>query len=196
MRAPDPDYATLDEVLAHAWAMLTRGVNDRRHGFHHLTAATVALDGRPKARVVILRAVDPAARSIRFHTDSRSAKINELRVNPLISLNFYSETDRLQIRAEGRAVLHAQDETARAAWNASQRMSRKCYATKPPSGAALAERDGFRLPESDDEIEGGYANFVAVDVKIERLEWLFLRHEGHRRAAFDCVTGDGCWLAP
>ncbi|NBR79124.1 MAG: pyridoxamine 5'-phosphate oxidase, partial [Alphaproteobacteria bacterium] len=59
--------------------MLERGAADRRSAFHTPTVATIGLDGRPRLRTIVLRACDTANRSLRFHTDARSDKINELR---------------------------------------------------------------------------------------------------------------------
>jgi pyridoxamine 5'-phosphate oxidase len=195
-RAADPDLATLPEVLNAAWALLGRGVADRRHGFHHPCVATIDAENRPHGRIVILRGAHPATQTMRFHTDSRSDKCIDIAANPAISLTFYDTGDRIQLRVEGSARLHRDDAVAKAAWESSQRMSRACYATMPAPGSVLAERDAFSLPVEDAEIAAGYANFVAVVIAVERIEWLFLRHQGHRRARFDLKAGNAEWLSP
>jgi pyridoxamine 5'-phosphate oxidase len=74
MSAPIPSfYDDLDGTLAEAWRLISRGVADRRSPFHHPVVATIGGDGAPQARTVILRACDPAAQRLRFHTDARSA---------------------------------------------------------------------------------------------------------------------------
>ena len=55
-----PFFDDLDASLAHAWRLLTRGVNDRRSGFHTPAIVTVGLDGAPAMRTVVLRHVDEA----------------------------------------------------------------------------------------------------------------------------------------
>jgi pyridoxamine 5'-phosphate oxidase len=195
-RAPDIDFATLPEALDRIWALLGRGVADRRHGFHHPVIANVSEAGLPQSRVVVLRAADRQTASLRFHTDRRAAKCADLAARPAVSLTLYDEADRAQLRLDGVASLHAGDAIAALAWDSSQRMSRSCYATLPAPGSILAERDAFALPATDDAIAAGRENFVAVVIRLKRIEWLYLRAGGHRRAVFDLETGAADWLAP
>ena len=68
-------YNNLDGSLAHAWAMIGRGVADRRSAFHTPVVATVDETGAPSQRVMVLRAADSAARTLRLHTDQRFGKV-------------------------------------------------------------------------------------------------------------------------
>ena len=64
-----------------------------------MTLATATADGRPSARVVLLKLVDE--RGFGFFTDFRSRKAVELDENPLASLSFaWLELER-QVRIEG-----------------------------------------------------------------------------------------------
>jgi pyridoxine/pyridoxamine 5'-phosphate oxidase len=176
----------------------SRGVADRRSPFHSPMVATVGLDGRPRARVVILRGCSQSERRVRFHTDMRSAKAAELLQNPFIALTGYDHGAKIQIRLEGRASLHREDALADAAWEGSRPFSRICYGVAPGPGTRIGEGGAFALPAGDDEIAGGRAHFCAVQVAVESLEWLYLAHSGHRRARYtfagDAVTAT--WLAP
>jgi pyridoxamine 5'-phosphate oxidase len=67
-------YNDLGETRTQAWALLARGVADRRSPFHAPTVASLGLDGRPRARVVILRDCDGAAATLRFNTDRRTTR--------------------------------------------------------------------------------------------------------------------------
>jgi hypothetical protein len=45
----------------------------------------------------------------------------------------------------------------------------------------------------------GLTNFVAVEVVVSELEWLYLAHAGHRRALYTYQDGrlaQQTWLAP
>jgi pyridoxamine 5'-phosphate oxidase len=65
-----------------------------------MTLATATADGKPSARMVLLRGVDD--RGFVFFTNYTSRKANELDANPRAALVFYwAELDR-QIRVEGR----------------------------------------------------------------------------------------------
>lgn len=201
-RAPLPDwYDDLPGSLAAAWSALERGARDRRSPLHCACIGSIGPDGAPRQRVMILRDVDSQTRALRFHTDRRSDKIAEFCAHPRASLLFYDPPGKLQIRIEGEARLHAGDAVAEAAWQAAQRMSRVCYGIQPGSGAAIEAGGAFTLPDAADApaIEAGYAHFAVLMVRVRALEWLYLAHEGHRRARFEWGEGDAMkagWRAP
>jgi len=73
-----------------------------------MTLATATADGRPSARVVLLKLVDE--RGFGFFTDFRSRKAVELDENPLAALSFaWLELER-QVRVEGTASRMPRDE--------------------------------------------------------------------------------------
>lgn len=189
-------YDDLAETRIQAWALLARGVADRRSPFHAPTVASLGLDGRPRARVVILRGCDVAAHSVRFNTDRRTDKFAELNHDRRVSLTAYDAASNIQLRIEGTASLHTDDAVADAAWAASRSFSRICYGTDPAPGTALAAGGDFALPGDDADIAAGRANFSTVVIKAETLEWLYLAHSGHRRARFELATGEAMWLTP
>ncbi|CAN1520013.1 PPOX_FMN_cyano, PPOX class probable FMN-dependent enzyme, alr4036 family [Rhabdaerophilaceae bacterium] len=201
-REPVPSWADdLYGTLSAAWTLLARGAADRRSPCHHPVIATIGLDGRPRQRVMILRAVDVAQRTLRVHTDLRSDKISDLQHDPRVALLVYDPGAKAQIRLDGRASLHADGAVADAAWAGSQPMSKACYGTMPAPGSDIAQAGAFTLPFSHDPaaIATGRVNFAAVQIHAERLEWLYLAHEGHRRALFRW-DADGAmaarWLVP
>ena len=201
-RAPLPSWQDdLPGTLAACWSFLARGVVDRRSGFHHPVISSIGLDGAPRSRVMILRGVDIAARSLRVHTDMRSEKIAEWRADPRVFILGYDAGQKLQIRLLGRVSLHHDDAVAEAAWQASRAMSRVCYGTAPAPGWEIEAGDAFALPSPDDAegLEAGRAHFSAVVMQIESLESLYLAFAGHRRALFSWNAGGALtarWLAP
>lgn len=190
---------SLDAALTEAWRLLARGVADRRSPFHTICVANADAAGAPSMRTVVLRGVDVRVRSLRFHTDLRSQKVADLHRDPRIAVHGYDPGAKVQIRISGRATIHADDAVADAAWNNSRQFSRICYGVVPGPGEPIVAGGDFALPETEAEIAAGRANFAAVVVLVERLEWLYLAHSGHRRAAF---TWDGAgrveagWLTP
>ena len=64
-----------------------------------MTLATVAADGRPAARMVLLKGVD--ARGFVFYTNSRSRKGRELAARPAAALLFFWPELERQVRIEG-----------------------------------------------------------------------------------------------
>ena len=70
--------------------------------FNAMTLATASIDGRPSARMVLLRGFD--ARGFAFYTNYLSRKGGELGVNPFASLVFFWAPLFRQIRVEGSVV--------------------------------------------------------------------------------------------
>ncbi len=194
-----PDFVDdLDGTLRHAWACLARGVKDRRSPFHSPTIATLGLDGRPRMRTVVLRAVCLETRQLRFHTDQRGLKSAEIRNDSRVGVHVYDGRGKFQLRAEGIAHLHEDDALARAAWEESRLMSQACYATQPAPGTRIGVPGAFDLPEDAAAIAAGAPNFSVVSICLTEIETLYLDHAGHRRARFVLDDDDqqASWLVP
>jgi pyridoxine/pyridoxamine 5'-phosphate oxidase len=182
-----------DDLAAHALRLLARGAADRRAAFHAPTLSTVGLDGRPRARTVVLRGLDVAERLIRLHSDLRSAKVAELRRDPRVALVFYDAAAKLQVRAEGMAAVHAGDDVAREAWSRSQPMARAIYAAADPPGTPIAAP-----APADAPADGAEANFAVIRCVFDRLDLLSLQAAGHRRLVLRWDGGERTaqWLTP
>ena len=201
---PRPAPAFQDDLpatLAEAWRCLRTGAASRRSAFHHPTVATIGRDGFPRARTMILRAADPEARRLRFHTDLRGEKVAELGTAPRIAVHAYDPGHKLQVRLTGFGHVHHGDEIAREAWRQSQPMSQACYGVVPPPGSPLNEGGAFTLPEPHSPaLAAGEANFAVLLVEVMAIETLYLAHRGHRRARFLWSAEDSRfhqeWLSP
>ncbi|HEY3846658.1 MAG TPA: pyridoxamine 5'-phosphate oxidase [Acetobacteraceae bacterium] len=66
-----------------------------------MTVATATPDGRPSARIVLLKGVD--ARGFVFYTNKEGRKATELAANKRVALLFHWKTLARQIRIEGEA---------------------------------------------------------------------------------------------
>ncbi|HEY9566683.1 MAG TPA: pyridoxal 5'-phosphate synthase, partial [Thalassobaculum sp.] len=64
-----------------------------------MTLATADSDGRPSARIVLLKDLDH--RGFTFFTNTESQKGRQLEVNPFAALCFHWKTLRRQVRVEG-----------------------------------------------------------------------------------------------
>ena len=71
------------------------------HEPNAMTLATATLDGRPSARVVLLKGYDE--RGFVFYTNYEARKSRELEENPRCTLVFYWGELERQVRIEGRA---------------------------------------------------------------------------------------------
>lgn len=193
----------IQEIFGQIWSHLEAGAASSHSPWHIASVATVE-DGEPRVRAVVLRGArrDPAC--LWFHTDWRSPKYSQLSRNPAIELLFYSPSDRVQIRARGRATLHHRDAVAHEAWEASKLTSRRCYLAPAPGAASAAPSDGLpdafrhRVPSAE-ESAAGRENFVVVRCAITVLDWYQLSAQSARRAQFRLEPGAppaGTWVTP
>jgi pyridoxamine 5'-phosphate oxidase len=67
-----------------------------------MTLSTVGADGRPSARVVLLKGVDPGG--LVFFTNTLSRKGREIAAHPEVALSFWWPQLESQVRFEGPAV--------------------------------------------------------------------------------------------
>ena len=199
-RGPEtlPDYYDeLDGSLDQAWAYLRQGVRDRTSLFHTPVFATVDEDGAPQVRTVVLRDTSRENAILRFHSDWRSGKLEHLKRDARCGVHAYDPVAKIQLRLGGTASVHHEDDIAEAAWQGSREMSRLCYTQGQAPGAVL---HGPRDATSDDapDLVAGRPNFCVVLMSVIRIEWLYLSHLGHRRAAWTRSDGawSGTWLAP
>ncbi len=196
-----PPFADdLAASLAYALALLGKAASDRRSSMHTPSVATLALDGRPRNRIVVLRYFEAQSRSLRFHTDIRSDKFEELGRDERVSMLFYDPAEKIQLRVEGIAERHVADPIADEAWASSQPMSRHCYATMPAPGSVIDAARAFTLPKGRELTDEGRPQFSAIAVTFNRLEWLWLGSDGHRRAVFSWgkanINPEMRWLVP
>ena len=91
----DPDPM----VQFHEW--FERVLRAGLHEPNAMTLATATGDGRPSARVVLLKGYDE--RGFVFYTNYEGRKARELEANPLCALLFYWGELERQVRIEGRA---------------------------------------------------------------------------------------------
>lgn len=191
-------YDDLDATRMQALKLLARGVKDRRSAMHTFCVATIGADGAPRMRTVVNRGYDPEGRILRFHTDARAPKLDELRGDPRVAIHAYDPRGKIQLRLGARATVHLDGELREAAWRATRDFSRACYRVVPApgQGASVPQDVAFTPGEDADE---GLENFAVVTLKITSLEWLYLAHQGHRRAHFAWSETDTLsqqWLVP
>ena len=74
-----------------------------------MTLATATSDGKPSARIVLLKGVDP--RGFVFYTNYESQKGQELIANPYAALVFHWDKLERQVRIEGRVTKLAKEES-------------------------------------------------------------------------------------
>ena len=118
-----------------------------------MTLATATPDGRPSARVVLLRGLDE--RGFVFFTNRTSRKGDELRENPRAAVAIHWWELGRQVRAEGGVEEVSASESS-AYWETRPRGSR-IAAWASPQSKPLADRDQLerRVAEVADRFDDG-----------------------------------------
>ena len=194
-------YNNINLILDEIWSLLQRGVVDRNEDFR-LPVVIVSATDSAEGRIVVLRGAFKDKNILRFHTDFRSSKIKSLKENKKIYFVFYNKKRKIQVRAEGVAIVHKDNEITKEAWTKTQMMSRKCYLSPQAPGdfindsaSDLSKDMGNELPTYE-QSEMGYKNFCVIESKIKSFEWLYLASQGHRRAKFMLDENKSTWLVP
>ena len=194
-------YNNIDLILDEIWSLLQRGVADRNEDFR-LPVVIVSATDSAEGRIVVLRGAFKEKNILRFHTDFRSSKIKSLKENKKIYFVFYNKKRKIQVRAEGIAIVHKDNEITKEAWTKTQMMSRKCYLSPQAPGdfindsaSDLSKDMGNEVPTYE-QSEIGYKNFCVIESKIKSFEWLYLASQGHRRAKFMLDENKSTWLVP
>ena len=167
-----------------------------------MSLATVTPDGRPTARMVLLKQVD--GYGFVFFTNYNSAKAHQLDINPHAALVFYwPQLDR-QVRVEGKVSRTSAEESA--AYFRTRPRESQIGAWASPQSEVIATREVLeqRVQElaekyGDREIDcpehwGGYR------LKPDRIEfWINRVGRLHDRILYE-LQPDGAWtikrLAP
>lgn len=167
-----------------------------------MTLATATPDGRPSARMVLLRGVD--ARGFVFYTNYESRKGRELDANPRAGLVLYWAPLHRQVRIEGRVarVAAAESDTYFATRAAGSRIS----AAASPQSTVIAGREP--LERRVRELSAAHADraiprpafWGGYRVQPDEIEfWQAGEHRLHDRIRYRSLP-DGGWaierLAP
>lgn len=167
----------LPAAIAHALALLARGVGDRRSPFRTPTLATAGAEG-PQARSVVLRGFDPASLTLRIHTDRRSAKVAAIEADPRVALHAWDSVGRVQLRLAAVAQVHADDAVARQVWQAMPQAARRDYAAALPPGTPVPAPPAAPAAATPE-------NFAVLLLRLRVLDLLWLGTPHHVRAQAD-----------
>ena len=118
---------SLELALENALNKLKRAVKKRNDDLHLLNFVTVDDRNRPNTRNVVLRDFSIEDLTVRFHTDKRSSKIQDIKVNRDVCLIGYDKRAKLQIRIDAEANAVEDEEILMDIWHKMYPMSRECY---------------------------------------------------------------------
>ncbi len=153
--------------------------------------ATVDRDGRPRARMVVCRRIEPDGQCW-IATDARSAKNGQVRSTPAAELVFWLPGRREQFRLAGSVSVwcSTDDEPRRQQlWDSLSDAARALFFGPPPGRPRDGDPDAFPppAPGRDEPPE----SFELLVVETERVEYLSLTSFPHVRRRWHA---EGDWL--
>jgi len=163
----------------------------------YLQLATVRADGRPANRTVVFRGFLADTNQLKFITDIRSQKAEEINLYPWGEICWYFPKTREQFRIAGKLVLVAAEDTdsalclsRRTAWQELSEGARSQFAWPHP-GEDKADASVFDAA-SPDAIEP-LSNFCLLLLEPETVDLLELRGEPQNRSLYG-RDGEGNWF--
>jgi pyridoxine/pyridoxamine 5'-phosphate oxidase len=198
------DITGLPFVEELCWKLLSEAVSDRKSAMHQVVVST-AVGDIAHMRTVVLRRADIKEKSLYFHTDIRSSKVDDLKQNGMLSWLTYDQSLRTQIRLSGPTIIHHNDEICKEHWSKTGHHSRRYYMLDTDSNKVLSDRStglsplltAFDYTLEDSEV--GFEYFAVVETKVTWMEWYFTHNTGNLRASFDYDASsliESRWLAP
>lgn len=167
------------------WRELGRACSEREHGWRTMTLATVDGD-RAEARSVTLREVHEAARGLVFYTDDRSPKLAQIRAHPRGALLAWCERLSWQLRLQVVLSIETDAALTQSRWSRLRMTpAAQDYLSPMAPGEPLGQ-DGLE--------RGSREHFAMVNARVEKVDWLELHRDGHRRALID--TEGARWVQP
>lgn len=165
----------LEDLLETAKNHWIRAKNDKKHPFHYFTLATTSKAGTPHLRTVVLRDFDPDLFIFKLYTDARTAKVEELNINPRGQLLFYHPKSKLQISVDFTLV---DSKTSKNDFNSLPPISKRDYTIEPAPGTPIKNPENIYFETTQN-------HFRALYLEAFSVEYLQLHTLQHIRARFD-----------
>lgn len=143
---------------------------DSRHSFRYPVLATFD-EVDIKQRIVVLRRIEED-HTLVFYSDSRTEKIVHIEKNSMVSLCFFDPERKTQIQLNGKASV-----VSTIPLDLEDHQKSDYNSTLPP-GSPIDK-------PSDRSCDDTVLHFTEISVKIETIDWLQLRKEGHQRAKYE-----------
>jgi pyridoxine/pyridoxamine 5'-phosphate oxidase len=181
------------EMLQAVLDELRKGAVQKKHPFHKLVLSTIKGD-QAESRWVVFRKLTTENHFLIF-TDARSEKVEELRQNPNVTLLFYHPRQGLQVRINGEAQLHHNDELTDTYWpGVKGSPGAKSYQTVQAPGEPIStiHEGNSTKPELNDK------HFMLIEVVPHHIEALQLDRVEHIRVRFERASNawKGTFLVP
>ncbi|MGC6403924.1 MAG: hypothetical protein ACON5A_01595 [Candidatus Comchoanobacterales bacterium] len=172
------------------WLMVSQYIADHylkwKDPYHTLSIAYEDSKKLINMATVVLRHFDPIKKTLTFHTDSRSMKMQAKLMN---AMHYYPGLP-IQVRYQGSVVFNHMDKTALDKWDQLTPSQQHCYQIEHAPATEITSPPHFKA--------NGKAFFSMVTLKLTFIDILYLHHQGHIRSRLTCQDGvwNGVWLSP
>lgn len=187
----EPDHS-LDEILQMLRFEFNKASSLKRHPFKYVVLST-STGAIINSRYVVLRKFTDNDRFLIF-TDNRSEKISDLKLNDNCNLLFYHNGKRLQVRVNGKAIIHQNNTLTQRYWHGVKGKSDKAYTSILPPGKKIEKpEDAYVWDEHANSLY-----FTVLEIIPTQIEALQLNRDQHIRAQYIINDGDveATFLAP
>jgi general stress protein 26 len=183
-----------EDIRSQIWKELGRASLDRHHEWRTPVLASADADGLPDARTVVLRQVDALAGQLTFYTDSRSPKAAQLQAKASAMLVFWSARLSWQLRVRVACSVITSGPEVDTLWQGVKHLAAAGdYLAPLPPGTVLSPGSGMADADKANEPAPTHS-FSLLRAQVQRMDWLELSREGHRRAQLS--ANDWVWLTP
>ena len=170
-------------------------VQGRTGELRNIQLATVSPEGLPGVRTAVLRAFDRASTTAEIHTDARADKARDIAHTRNVSFVAWSGDDHLQLRFDGVARLHRDDDVTRDRWDKLPEKGRDTFGLLAEPGTPIADPDDQSHLPPDEQ----YRQFSVILVALTSVDVLRLAPEGGQTRALGRFTAplvEAKWIGP
>lgn len=174
---------------------LEHALHDRTSDLRNIQLATLSPAGRPGLRTLVLRGFTRVPACAEMHSDARAAKVRDIAQAEAVTFLAWSAADQLQLRFDGSARVHRDDDIARARWDALSPNARNTYGLRSEPGSTIPD-PGDRTHLTPDE---QFRQFAVILVSLTDVDMLRLGDDGSQTRATGRFTASGLlaeWVGP
>tara|TARA_B100000575_G_scaffold272953_1_gene255479 strand:+ start:1035 stop:1628 length:594 start_codon:yes stop_codon:yes gene_type:complete len=186
-------YNDLKKIEIYIWDKLFKAVKNKKAAFRYPALATYS-KSNVLVRTVVLRKVNINKKTLFFFTDHRTKKINDLKNNSKVTIHIYDKKNNLQVQCYGKAKVFLKNKETKKIWDNMNEYSKKQYISKLKPGRKINLDQKFSIQREN--TKKNY--FSIIEVKVKKLEYLYLSIKNNERAVFEykkniCISN---WLQP
>lgn len=172
-----------ENLVTRVWQELIRATKDRHHNWKTPALASMARNGSPQVRTIVLRQANQDCWTLDAFTDLRSAKCEELSYCHKAQLVFWSKRLRWQLRVSVNATVHHDGDLVKQAWArvGQSKVSRDYLSVQAPGN----EIKSSPIIEALSLNSPNHHHLGVLRFHVTSMDWLALGSESHCRAHID-----------